>query len=41
MRQGSFSYATSIKEWESHQIELAEGTVAFEYDSAPQQISLF
>ena len=41
MRQGNFSYIVSLKEWESHMVDLLEDEVAFEYDSAPQQISLF
>lgn len=41
MRQGSFGYVVSLKEWVAHAIDLFEGEVHFEYESAPQQISLF
>lgn len=41
MRQGNFGYVVSLKEWFAHAIDLFEGEVHFEYESAPQQISLF
>lgn len=41
MRQGNFGYVVSLKEWVAHAIDLFEGEVHFEYESAPQQISLF
>lgn len=41
MQQGSFGYVVSLKEWKGHAVDLLEDEVAFEYDSAPQQISLF
>lgn len=41
MQQRSFGYVVSLKEWKGHAVDLLEDEVAFEYDSAPQQISLF
>lgn len=41
MQQGSFGYVVCLKEWKAHAVDLLENEVAFEYDSAPQQISLF
>lgn len=41
MQQGSFGYVVPLKEWKGHAVDLLEDEVAFEYDSAPQQISLF
>ena len=41
MQQGSFGYVTCLKGWAAHAVDLMENEVAFEYDSAPQQISLF
>ena len=41
MKQGSFGYVVSLKSWMGHAVDLLEGEVAFQYDSAPQQISLF
>lgn len=41
MQQGSFGYVVCLKEWKAHAIDLLEGEVAFEYEAAPQQISLF
>ena len=41
MRQGNFGYVVSLKEWVAHAIDLLEGEIGFEYQSAPQQISLF
>lgn len=41
MQQGSFGYVVSLKEWKGYAVDLLEDEVAFEYDSAPQQISLF
>ena len=41
MQQDSFGYVVSLKEWKGHAVDLLEDEVAFEYDSAPQQISLF
>ena len=41
MRQGNFGYVVSLKEWVAHAIDLLEGEIGFEYESAPQQISLF
>lgn len=39
--QGSLSHLVSLKEWESHVVELVEGEILHEYDAAPQQFSLF
>lgn len=41
LSQGSFTYVVPIKDWESHAVELWENEVRVEYESAPQQISLF
>ena len=41
MRQGNFGYVVSLKDWVAHAIDLLEGEIGFEYESAPQQISLF
>lgn len=41
MGQGSFGYVVCLKEWKGHAVDLIENEVTFEYDSAPQQISLF
>ena len=41
MRQDNFGYVVSLKEWVAHAIDLLEGEIGFEYQSAPQQISLF
>ena len=39
--QNGVCYATSVKEWESHEVELLKGEVVCEYDFEPQQFSLF
>lgn len=39
--QGGTNYVVSVKEWESHEIELLENEVICEYDFEPQQFSLF
>lgn len=41
LSQGSFTYVVPLKDWESHAVELWEDEVLVEYESAPQQISLF
>lgn len=41
MQQGGFGYVVSLKDWKGHAIDLLEDEVAFEYESTPQQISLF
>lgn len=41
MKQGAFSYVISLKEWESHVVDLYEDEVRFVFDSVPQQASLF
>lgn len=40
LAQGDFAYATSLKEWESHVIELRENEITVEYNYDPQQMSL-
>ena len=39
--QGGTNYVVSVKEWESHEIELLPGEVVCAYDFEPQQFSLF
>lgn len=39
--QGGTNYVVSIKEWESHEIDLLPGEVVCSYDFEPQQFSLF
>lgn len=39
--QEGTNYVVSVKEWESHEIELLPGEVVCSYDFEPQQISLF
>lgn len=41
LKQGAFSYIVSLKEWESHVVDLYEDEVRFVFDSVPQQASLF
>lgn len=33
-------FVVSLKDWESHEVELVEGAVLREYDFKPQQLSL-
>ena len=39
--QGGANYVVSVKEWESHEVELLVDEVVCEYDFEPQQFSLF
>ena len=39
-QEGSL-YLASVKDWESHEVELLDGEVACSYDFEPQQFSLF
>ena len=39
--QGGTNYVVSVKDWESHEIELLEDEVVCEYAFEPQQFSLF
>ena len=39
--QGGANYVVSVKEWESHEMELLVDEVICEYDFEPQQFSLF
>lgn len=41
LEQGAMSYLVSVKEWESHVVELVEDEVLHEYAAEPQQFSLF
>lgn len=38
--QGGMNYAVSLKDWESHVIEITDGDVIRSYEFAPQQMSL-
>ena len=39
--QGGMNYVVSVKDWESHEVEVLDGEVICEYDFTPQQFSLF
>ena len=41
LEQGEASYVVSVKDWESHEVELLEDEVVCEYAFEPQQFSLF
>lgn len=40
-QQGQMAFVTSVKEWESYEVRFLDGEVACEYDSEPQQFSMF
>ena len=40
-QQEGTNYVVSVKEWESHEVELLLDEVVCTYDFAPQQFSLF
>ena len=39
--QGGLFFVASIREWESHEVDVLEDEVLCAYEAAPQQFSLF
>ena len=41
LEQGGIGFVVSLKEWESHEVEVLDGQVTCSFEAEPQQFSLF